>query len=117
MSRRTFDENRDHTAPPDEPQVTRACPAFGCPNAASVSLNHGATYACYDHARASSEQWPAVTHEIRANMPASLSWDHPEKLAYERKKAAERRAKLPQHAPGSGGMFDALANATRSYLP
>ena len=75
--------------------VSHACPAHGCPNAASVSFDNGRTWACFAHGRADRSEWQAITREIRASLPMSYNWNHPEKVAYESEQAAKRRAKLP----------------------
>jgi hypothetical protein len=113
MKRTTFDENRDPQEPAEPQQRSYRCPAFGCPNAASVSFDHGARWACFAHAKASTDKWQQVTHEIRQGWPATANWNHPEKVAYEAEQAAKRRAALPPRrviAPaGAVSMSGALA--------
>lgn len=114
MKRTTFDENRDQHEAIEPPPRSYRCPAFGCPNAASVSFDHGGRWACFHHAKAPSEQWQAVTHAVRQGWPETANWNHPEKLAYEAEQAAKRRAALPPLralAPSSGAvsMSGALA--------
>jgi len=78
--------------------VNHRCPAYGCPNSASTSFD-GARWACYEHAKAPAAEWPAVTQELLARWPASCNWGHPDKLAYERTKADQRRASRPVVGP------------------
>lgn len=96
-----------------EPAPDYRCPAHGCPNAASVSLDHGARWSCYAHSRAPGETWPQVTQQIRSEWPASANWSHPEKLKHDAEQAAKRRAALPARPKASMGlsMADALGMA------
>lgn len=78
-----------------EPPKSYNCPAYGCPNAASVSFDHGSRWACYTHARAEANDWRDVTEYIRQGWPATANWNHLAKTEREAEKAAERRAALP----------------------
>lgn len=74
MKRQAFDETAD-PAEARAPEVrTYRCPAYGCPNAAPVSLNGGASWACYAHASAPSELWQHVTAKIRQGLPETTNW-------------------------------------------
>ena len=90
----SYARNRREDAAKEEPSRSTNCPAHGCPNAASVSLD-GSRYACYQHAKADPSVWPEVTRTIMDRWPASANWNHPAKLSHEGERAAERRAKLP----------------------
>ena len=93
-------KQRMEVAEPEKP-VSHSCPAYGCPNAASISFD-GARWACYFHAKVESKEWPDVTHWIRSNLPKSYNWNHPDKQAYEDEQAAIRRSKLKPYGPRMG---------------
>ena len=116
MKRNTFDETSDPDQPVATTYRTYCCPASGCPNAASVSLDGGSRWACYFHAKAESRHWPATTQWIGENWPKAANWNHPEKAAHDAKQSAKRREALPAHPQASMGlsMADALSMATRS---
>jgi hypothetical protein len=76
------------------PAISHACPAYGCPNAAAVSLDAGGHWACYAHASVPFETWHEATTKIRSEWPASGNWGHPEKVLHEEQAAARRRAAL-----------------------
>ena len=79
----------------DAPVIrSTACPAYGCPNAASVSLDAGGKWACYAHASVPFESWQQRTAKVNQDWPASLNWGHPDKVAHEQDAAARRRAAL-----------------------
>jgi hypothetical protein len=78
----------------DMPAISHACPAYGCPNAAAVSLDAGGKWACYAHASVPFEQWQQRTAKVNQDWPASLNWGHPDKVAHEQDAAARRRAAL-----------------------
>jgi hypothetical protein len=94
-------KQRREVAEPERP-ISYRCPANGCPNAASVSFD-GSRWACYFHAKAESEDWPATTQWIGENWPRACNWNHPDKVAYEAEQAAKRRAKLKQNGSSIGG--------------
>ena len=75
----------------DMPAVSHACPAYGCPNAAAVSLDSGGKWACYAHASVPFETWQRTTAKVNQDWPASLNWNHPDKVQHEETKAAIRR--------------------------
>jgi hypothetical protein len=111
MRRRTFDDQNDHEAPQHDAPSDYRCPARGCPNAASVSVDHGRRWACFAHAKAEPLTWPAVTQAISDDWPASCNWGHPDKLAHEARMSAERSAKLPQRRVIGGlSLGDALGS-------
>jgi hypothetical protein len=83
---------RKTTEVQERPAVSNACPAYGCPNAASVSLDGGGRWSCYAHATRPFEVWHEVTTKIRDEWPASCNWSHPEKVRYEEQAATRRRA-------------------------
>lgn len=108
MRRTAFDEKSDQRAAAQAEPKDYHCPAHGCPNAASVSLDHGGRWACFAHAKAQPRDWPDVTQHIRQNRPASCNWNHPEKLAHEAEQAALRRAALkPTRLKAGGGVLSA----------
>jgi hypothetical protein len=96
----------------DAPPINHACPAYGCPNAASVSFDNGGHWACYYHAKAEPSDWPATTTFVREGWPATCNWNHPDKLAYERGQGAARLSKMPAHTGpvGLAGMAEILGD-------
>ena len=78
----------------ESPVISTSCPAHGCPNAASVSLDAGGHWACYAHASVPFDKWHEATRKIRHEWPASGNWNHPEKVLYENEASAARRAAL-----------------------
>ncbi len=88
-------KSRALVAAPEAVVVSTRCPAHGCPNAAAVSLESG-RFACFAHAKAQPNEWPAVTQAIRDGWPRTANWNAPEKVAYEVEQAAARRAALPK---------------------
>lgn len=77
-----------------EAPISHACPAHGCPNAASVSFD-GSRWACYYHAKGEATDWPMLTQWVQENWPRSCNWNHQHKMAHEAEAAAKRRAALP----------------------
>ena len=78
----------------EAPAISHACPAYGCPNAASVSLDAGGKWACYAHASVPFESWQQTTAKINHDWPSTCNWNHPEKVQHEVDAAARRRAAL-----------------------
>jgi hypothetical protein len=111
MKRTTFDENREQPET-GEPQLrTYRCPAYGCPNAASVSYDRGGRWACDAHAKAPTEQWQDITRTIRNGWPGTANWNQPDKVAYEAEQAAKRRAALPPRRSDAPSIASALSDA------
>jgi hypothetical protein len=67
----------------DMPAISHACPAYGCPNAAAVSLDAGGKWACYAHASVPFEKWHEITTKIMGEWPNTSNWGHPDRLSYD----------------------------------